>query len=67
MLRQQFKQYIHHHHYMSISGKTIHSENALITYQFRSHYCYHSYDVDASYDVEQEVLRVAILTSFLKG
>ena len=52
---------------MSISGKTIHSENALITYQFRSHYCYHSYDVDASYDVEQEVLRVAILTSFLKG
>lgn len=73
MLRQQFKQYTHHYHYMSISGKTTASENVLVMYHFRYHYCYHSYygcdsyDVDAlADDFDQKVLSVVILISFLR-
>ena len=66
MLRQQFKQYIHHYHYMSISGKRIHSENVLVMYYFLTLVGSHSYGVNAC-DVDQDALRGVKLTSFLKG
>jgi hypothetical protein len=34
MVRQQFKQYIHHTHYMSILDKTTHSEKVLVQFTF---------------------------------
>ncbi len=62
MLRQQFKQYIHHNHYMSISDKTTHYENMPVTLQLYLHYCFHSYDVDVyACDVGEGVICCGIV------
>ena len=67
MLRQQFKQYIHHNHYMSILVEMTHSEKMPVKFQLRLHYRSHSYDVGVyACDVEQKALRVAELSFHLK-
>ena len=67
MLRQQFKQYIHHNYYMSILDVMAHLEKLPVKFQLRLHYRSHSYDVGVyACDVEQKALCVAELSSHLK-